>query len=308
METNSIKGKKILITGITGFIGNNLAKRLSKSGAIVYGISKTKKGKNILKSNILDYAKINRFIKESKIDSCIHLAGEALVELGQKYPYNVFKTNIVGTLNTLEAGRKNKLEKIIIASTSHVYGKNTVPYFERYTPKPSRPYETSKACADLVAQSYADSYSLPVLIPRFVNVYGPGDMNFDRLIPKTVRQVLQNKTPLMWGGDALRNYLFIEDAIDAYICLLKVDISEIGKNRIFNFGSNSIISVRELIEKIIRLAGKKLQIKSVRKGRENEIKSQYVSLRKTKMLLKWSAKTDIETGLNKTIAWYSNIL
>lgn len=308
METNSIKGKKILITGITGFIGNNLAKRLSKSGAIVYGISKTKKGKNIFKSNILDYAKINRFIKESKIDSCIHLAGEALVELGQKYPYNVFKTNIVGTLNTLEAGRKNKLEKIIIASTSHVYGKNTVPYFERYTPKPSRPYETSKACADLVAQSYADSYSLPVLIPRFVNVYGPGDMNFDRLIPKTVRQVLQNKTPLMWGGDALRNYLFIEDAIDAYICLLKVDISEIGKNRIFNFGSNSIISVRELIEKIIRLAGKKLQIKSVRKGRENEIKSQYVSLRKTKMLLKWSAKTDIETGLNKTIAWYSNIL
>ncbi len=227
---NSIKGKKILITGITGFVGSNLAKRLSTLGASVYGISRSVENKRIKKLNILHYKSIQGLIEQLNVNICIHLAADSLVEKGQKKPYEVFTTNIQGTLNILESSRINKVEKIIIASTSHVYGKNKVPYFERYAARPSRPYETSKTCTDLIAQSYAETYKLPVLIPRFVNIYGPGDLNFGRLIPRTIKSVLLEKSPKMWGGDALRDYLYIDDAIDAYIALINLPKDKVKQN------------------------------------------------------------------------------
>ena len=200
MRDKFFKNKRILITGITGFVGKNLAKVLEDLGGDVYGISRTINNKKILKTDIVDYNKVDTFIGEKKISICFHLAGESLVEMGQKDPYNVFKVNTQGTLNIIESGRKHKLEKIIIASTAHVYGKNRVPYFEGYIPRPSRPYETSKACTDLIAQSYADTFKLPILIPRFVNIYGPGDLNFNRLIPKTIKSILLHQSPHRWGG------------------------------------------------------------------------------------------------------------
>ena len=184
MKTDSIRDKRILITGVTGFVGSALKKQLGLLGAVVFGISRSvNNDKKNLRANILDYDTVNNFIKNSRIQICFHLASESLVESGQSDPYQTFKINTEGTLNILESARNNKLEKVIIASTSHVYGKNKVPYLESYTPRPTRPYETSKACTDIIAQSYAESFDLPVLIPRFVNIYGPGDLNFQRLIP-----------------------------------------------------------------------------------------------------------------------------
>src|SRR3989344_8782410 len=209
MQVNSTKGKNILITGITGFIGKALAKRLKSQGANVFGISRSIKGdKENLKANILDYPVIDKFIKDSDIDICFHLASASLVEEGQTHPYQTFKVNTEGTLNILESARNNNLEKVIIASTSHVYGKNKIPYFESYMPRPTRPYETSKACTDIIAQSYSKSFNLPILIPRFVNIYGPGDLNFQRLIPKTIKSVLGNSEPKMWGGKGGCGYFF----------------------------------------------------------------------------------------------------
>lgn len=228
MQADSIEGKRVLITGVTGFVGKALEKRLGELGAKVFGISRSiNNDKKNLRANILDYSTINNFIIDSKIQICFHLASESLVEAGQKDPYLTFKINIEGTLNILESARKNNLEKIIIASTSHVYGKNKVPYLESYMPRPTRPYETSKACTDIMAQSYAESFYLPVLIPRFVNIYGPGDLNFQRLIPKTIKSVLGGLSPTMWGGEAIRDYLFIDDAIDAYLLLAKINISKL---------------------------------------------------------------------------------
>lgn len=309
MKTVQLRGKRILITGITGFVGSNLAKKLRSLGAIVYGISRSlASDKTNLRANMLDYSVISNFIKDSKIQICFHLAGESLVELGQNDPYHTFKINTEGTLNILEIARKNALEKIIVASTAHVYGNNKLPYLEEYTPKPSRPYETSKACTDLIAQSYADSFYLPVLLPRFVNIYGPGDLNFQRLIPKTIKAVFSNTTPKMWGGKAIRDYLFIDDAINAYILLAKIDMSLIGNNRIFNFGSDSKISVENLINKIINLSGKKITIEKIEGGRVSEIRSQYVSFRKSTKLLGWRPKTTLEEGLRKTLRWYEKYL
>ncbi|MEK7533821.1 MAG: NAD-dependent epimerase/dehydratase family protein [Patescibacteria group bacterium] len=309
MQADSIEGKRVLITGVTGFVGKALEKRLGELGAKVFGISRSiNNDKKNLRANILDYSTINNFIIDSKIQICFHLASESLVEAGQKDPYLTFKINIEGTLNILESARKNNLEKIIIASTSHVYGKNKVPYLESYMPRPTRPYETSKACTDIMAQSYAESFYLPVLIPRFVNIYGPGDLNFQRLIPKTIKSVLGGLSPTMWGGEAIRDYLFIDDAIDAYLLLAKINISKVGDNRVFNFGSSNMISVEDLIKKIIKISGKNLIIKKESIEREGEIVSQYVSFNKAIRVLGWNPKISLDEGLKRTVAWYSKFL
>ncbi len=298
--------KNILITGISGFVGTNLSHHLERLGYTVYGISRTKKDIRTMNLDILNFEKINEYIKRNKIDICIHLAGESIVEKGQSDPYSTFRINIDGTLNILESARNNKLDRIIIASSSHVYGKNRVPYYEGYTPRPSRPYETSKACVDLIAQSYADTYNLPVLIPRFVNIYGPQDVNYTRLIPKTIKSILSNESPEMWGGNAVRDYLYIDDAVNAFVALMKVDIAKVGKNRIFNFGTGSLTSVRDLMEKILRLSSSDLQIKKIEIQREDEIKNQYVSVSKAKKLLAWTPKVDIDKGLSLTFEWYKD--
>ncbi len=306
MKVNNLKDKRILITGINGFIGKALRDRLTSLGAIVFGISKSGSfNKQVLNSNILDYTAVNKFIKDSKIQICFHLASESLVEEGQLNPHETFKVNIGGTLNILESARKNKLEKVIIASTSHVYGKNKVPYAESYMPSPTRPYETSKACTDLIAQSYAKSFNLSILIPRFVNIYGPGDLHFQRLIPKTIKSVFEDLPPKMWGGKAIRDYLFIDDAIDAYLLLAKTEIKKVDENGVFNFGGNSIISVENLIKKIIKITGKNLKIKKVSDEREGEIDSQYVSFGKATKLLGWKPKINLDEGLKRTLTWYA---
>ena len=293
----SWKNKKVLITGVTGFVGANLFKKLEELGADTFGISRN--------LDITDFLKLNDFVKKNKISICFHLAAEALVEKGQNDPYQTFKTNIEGTFNILESSRLNKLERIVIASTAHVYGDNKAPYLEEYPPRPSRPYETSKACADLISQAYADTYDLPVLIPRFVNIYGPGDRNYNRLVPKTIISILNGGKPKMWGGDAKRQYLYIDDAIDAYIKLGEIDKTQIHKNRIYNFGEGYPISVRDLIEKIIKLSGKNFNIEMIQEERPNEISAQYVSSEKAKYYLNWLPKFSLDEGLLNTIEWYS---
>jgi len=306
---DSLKGKRILITGINGFIGSHLAAALVKKGAIVYGLSKnTSSSKKNLKANILNYSKLSDFVKKSKIQICFHLAAESIVESGQKNPHKTFKVNFDGALNVLECARINNLERTIIASTSHVYGRNRVPYFEGYMPRPTRPYETSKACIDLLAQSYAESFNLPVLIPRFTNIYGPGDRNFNRLIPKTIRTVLSDKSPEMWGGEAKRDYLYIDDAINAFTVLAEVNFSKVGENRVFNFGSSNIISVKDLIKKIIAASDKKLKINKIQEEREGEVKTQYVSWNKARKILGWEPKVDLDEGIRRTVAWYKDFL
>ena len=300
------ENKRVLVTGSTGFVGRHLSKRLTSLGAEVFGLARNAKGPNSLKVDILDFKIIDKLVKENRIDICFHLAGEALVEAGQHDPYNTFRTNVDGTLNVLEVSRRNNLERIIIASTSHVYGDNKVPFLESYTPKPSRPYETSKTCTDLIAQSYADAFSLPVLIPRFVNIYGPGDLNFNRLIPKTIKSILKGKSPEMWGGLARRDYLYVDDAVDAYIKLGELPKKLMEKNRIYNFGTGEIVSVKNLINKIIKLSGKKLSIKKVVDARPDEISSQYVSSEKARQVLGWKSKHKLDVSLEETIDWYQN--
>lgn len=304
MKSNFWKGKKVLVTGAGGFIGTTLSTKLQQLGAIVIAVSRTVRRQGIIAADVAIKHQIEPFFSSRNIFACFHLAGEALVEEGKESPYMTFKNNILGTLNILELSKMYHVSRIIVSSTVHVYGNARAPTTERISPRPSRPYETSKTCADLIAQSYADSYHLPVLIPRFVNIYGPGDMNFSRLIPKTIRSVLVGQDPTLWGGSAKRDYLFVDDAIQAFLLLSQIEDSILEKNRIFNFGTGDIISVRDLIQKIIQLSGVHTKIAAGKKGREQEIDVQYVTWKKAKKILGWQPTTQLEAGLVRTIGWY----
>lgn len=316
------KNKKILITGASGFVGSNLSKRLIAKGAKV--IAFTRNGINppsllilenlvgkiykVEKGSLLNFEKVNEVVSKNKIDYIFHLAAQPLIEVGRISPIETFDVNIRGTWNILEAARQNNVKKIVVASTTHVYGDNpNLPYKEEYFPQPSRPYETSKAVADLLAQSYADTYGLPVEIPRFVNLYGPGDFNFSRIVPKVILPLLKKENPEVWDLRAVRDFLYIDDAIDAYLVLVEKNLSSAKRVRVFNFGSGKPMSIIKLAQKILKVEADKslkLIIKGAPKEREKEIIKQYVSIAKARHLLGWEPKISLEKGLKKTIDWY----
>jgi CDP-glucose 4,6-dehydratase len=302
----SWRNDRVLITGATGFIGSHLMQSLKNLGASVIGLASEHVSDHIVKCDVRNLKELQDIFNKNEITMCFHLAGLAQVETGQHSPHPTFDINITGALNILECSRQFRVKKTILASTSHVYGENKVPYQEEYTPRPTRPYETSKACIDLLAMSYARTYRVPVYIARFVNIYGPGDLKFARLIPKTIRSVLKGESPEMWGGRAIRDYLYIDDAIAAYIKLGEIKNDEPEKEHIFNFGSSNLLSVRDIVERIIKYSDMNVKIHKIADLRENEIPVQYVSWKKAKKVLGWEPKVDFETGIKKALDWYKD--
>ncbi len=299
MEYQSLKGKTVLVTGASGFVGSHLARKLTSLGAVVVGASRS----NPHGIDVTNRETLASLIQK-KPSVIFHLAGEALVEKGQESPYDTFRTNVMGTLNVLELSRVYGIPRVIIASTAHVYGEGRPPFHEDSPPRPSRPYETSKAATDIIAQSYADSFNLPVVIPRFVNIYGPGDTNLTRLIPKTLTYLFSGKPVPMWGGTAKREYLYIDDAVEAYCMLAVMSEDKLEKNRIFNFGAGRPVAVVDVIRRIGKLAGLPVQIRRAKEGREDEILEQYVSWEKARQALGWEPRVSLDDGLMRTIAWY----
>lgn len=304
--------KSVFITGASGFVGSHLVRKLLQKKANVITLSK--RLTNIEKStsqesgSVEDFRKLKKIIRKNKIDIIFHLAAQPIVEVGRINPIQTFEINVRGTWNVLEAARQENVQKVIIASTAHVYGDNPrVPLKEEYFPQPSRPYETSKACADLLAQSFADTYNLPVEIPRFVNIYGPGDFNFERLIPKVIKSILKYGYLHVWDVGSIRDFLYIDDAISAYLILAEKQIPNIKRVRVFNFGTGKPISIHDLIEKIIKLTGGRtisIKTEEAPEERSNEIKNQYLSITKAKRELGWYPKISLEEGLKRTIKWY----
>lgn len=306
--------KFVLITGATGFIGIHLVNKLLVERAKVFTLGPTKR-KDISRlkqelGSVENFEKINSLIRDNKIDIIFHLAAQPIVEVGQTNPIKTFEVNIKGTWNVLEAARENSVQKVIVASTVHVYGDNPkLPFKEEYFPQPSRPYETSKACADLLAQVYADTYNLPVEIPRFVNIYGPGDYNFSRLIPKVMKDILEGKNPHIWDVGSVRDFLYIDDAIRAYMMLAEKDLPKTKRGRVINFGTGKPINIVDLVEKIIIISKKNdisVKTENTPSNRSNEIRKQYVSIKKAKKELNWSPETLLDVGLLKTFEWYKN--
>lgn len=318
-----IKNKIILVTGCFGFVAQHLIYKLLSNKNIVVGIYNRKyqmeifdnkifkKNKKfiVFKGDIRNKSFINKLIRLYEFDLCFHLAAISQVLDSNKNPIETFDVNLFGTINILEAIRKNKSKtKIIFSSSDKVYGDNKdLPYTENTSLNALNPYDASKASADIIARTYAHTFKLEICVTRFVNIYGPGDVNWNRLIPGVIRQIIFKKKPIIRSnGKFLRDYLFIDDVIDGYIKIANKFYNKNSKinGMAFNFGSKKPHSVVNVVEKINLILNKNKKNYVIKNISKNEIKDQYSTYNLANKYLNWSPKTSLEKGLLLSINWY----
>lgn len=294
-------------------------KELIEQGANVTGLvrdhvpqSNLYQGEHIKKMSIVrgsleDLAVIERALGEYEIDTVFHLAAQAIVGVANRNPISTFEANILGTWNILEACRKHPLiKRIIVASSDKAYGdQENLPYDENMPLQGKHPYDVSKSCADLISHTYFHTYGLPVCITRCGNLYGGGDLNFNRIIPQTIQLVLNGEAPeIRSDGTFVRDYFYIEDAVQAYLLLAEKMEENNLAGEAFNFSNEIQLTVLELVEKILKKMNSNLKPKVLNQG-SNEIKHQYLSAEKARKLLNWTPAYTIDEGLEKTIEWYT---
>lgn len=317
------KNKNVFITGCTGFIGCWLTKELVESGAKVTGLVRDvvpqsaffqfnlNKKINIVTGKLDNLQLLKRIISEYEIDTVFHLAAQTQVEIAHQNPLSTFETNIMGTCNILEACRTSGLhiKRIVVASTDKAYGEQAkLPYTENAPLQGIYPYDASKSCTDLIAYSYFKTYQLPVCITRCGNVYGPGDLNFKRLIPGTILSVLKNQ-PIIIRSDGTfkRDYFYVKDTVNAYLTLANGMENLNLSGEAFNFSSGIPISVIDMTHKILDVFGKKDYPIKILGEAKYEIKDQYLSNQKAYKKLNWKPKYTIENALQETIDSFTSL-
>lgn len=314
------RDKKVLVTGCTGIIGSWLTIKLVKEGAGVVGIIRDHVGysnlqqENMLKhinaayGDITDFNFVTRVLAEYEIDTVFHLAAQTIVNIANRSPLSTYESNIKGTWTILEACRLSPtVERVVVASSDKAYGQQEqLPYVEEHPLMGKHPYDVSKSCADLIAQSYHHTYRLPVAISRLSNVYGGGDLNFNRIVPGSIKSVLENRSPVIRSdGSPLREYLYIEDAVEAYLMLAENLHRPDVTGQAFNFAPHRPYSVLEIVQAIINVSGRDLE-PDVR-GRTTlpgEIEHQYSDSIKARNILGWYPRWELNQGLAKTLEWY----
>lgn len=315
----SWKDKSVLVTGCTGLLGSWLCKELIAKGANVTGIVRDWVPRSILftedllkqintvRGEVEDFQKIERTLNEYEVEIVFHLAAQTIVQIANRNPLSTFRTNIGGTWNVLEASRRvPTVKKIILASSDKAYGQqDRLPYNENDPLRGTYPYDVSKSCADMIARAYFVTYGLPVCVTRCGNFYGGGDLNFNRIVPGTIRSVLQGENPrIRSDGTYIRDYFYIKDAVLAYIHLAeKMDEPSI-LGEAFNFSDELHITALDLVKKIIHLMGRDDLEPRVLGTAKNEIKSQYLSAAKARVVLGWRPRYTLDEGLKETIEWY----
>jgi len=318
MDKVDWKNRKVLVTGADGFIGSHLAKALVNKGAEVITIVRDIKKKsnidvldlngkiNVIHGDLINFSDCERAVNEYDVDFCFHIAAQAIVGPANRSPLSTFESNIKGTWNILEACRISKTIKgVIFASSDKAYGQQEkLPYTEESPLIGYYPYDASKACGEILARSYFMTYGLPLAITRNANTYGPADMNNSRIIPDVICKLINGDEPVIRSdGSPKRDYMYIQDAVDAYILLAENLNREDVVGQAFNFGTGKPVSVLELYNKIIEIMGKNVKPKVLGEAK-NEIDNQYLDSSKAKRILGWETKFDIDSGLKETIDWY----
>lgn len=310
-----------LVTGATGLVGGWLVKRLFESGADVVCVIRdwvplsnlilngVVDRVTVVRGDVCDQELMERVMGEYEIDTVIHLAAQAIVGTGNRNPISTFESNIRGTWVTLEACRRSPLvRQIVMASSDKAYGhQEQLPYTEMTELRGRHPYDVSKSCADLIAQAYAATYDLPVAITRCGNFYGGGDLNWNRLVPGTIRSVLNGERPVIRSdGNSIREFLYVENAVSAYLMLA----AALGRDprlrgEAFNFGHGKPWTVLELVREILRICKREDLDPDVRADAKNEIPSQYLDSTKAMNALGWRPQVTLAEGLERTVAWYT---
>ncbi len=329
-ETSAVEGlgvnrfwldRPIFVTGATGLIGGWLVKRLIEQGADIVCLvrdwipqsefvraSLVEKVKTV-RGEVQDQALIERTLGEYEIDTVIHLAAQTIVGIANRNPVSTFEANITGTWSLLEACRRSPaVKQIVVASSDKAYGDHDVLPYEEDAPLQGRhPYDVSKSCADLIAQTYGSTYGLPVAITRCGNFYGGGDLNWNRIVPGTIRSVLRGQRPVIRSdGRFVRDYFYAEDGALANMVLAeRLARNPDLRGHAFNFSNEIQVTVSELVERLLTLMDSDLE-PEVRNEASNEIRHQYLSAAKARKLLDWQPSFSLDEGLRQTIDWYKD--
>ncbi|MEG4119722.1 GDP-mannose 4,6-dehydratase [Microcoleus sp. N9_B4] len=317
------RDRSVFVTGCTGLLGSWLVAELVRRGARVTGLIRDWVPKsrlyteewdqqiNIVRGCVQDLPTLKRAINEYEVDTVFHLAAQSIVGVGNREPLDTFETNIKGTWNLLEACRQiGGVSRVVVASSDKAYGDQLVlPYDEKTPLQGEHPYDVSKSCADLICRTYYVSYGVPVCITRCGNFYGGGDLNFNRIVPDTIRSTLRDKQVVLRSdGSYIRDYFYVKDGVLAYLHLAEqMDRREIW-GEAFNFSNELQIPVLEMVRKILELMNKTHLEPIILNQAKNEIKHQYLSAEKARTLLDWKPQYSIEEGLSEAIQWYDKFL
>lgn len=317
------KDRSVLVTGGTGLLGSWLVSRLLEAEASVVCLirdwvpqselvrTRQIEQVNTVRGDINDRDLIERALGEYEVEVAFHLAAQTIVGIANRNPVSTFSTNIGGTWNILEACRRSpKVKSIVVASSDKAYGEQEhLPYDESMPLQGRHPYDVSKSCADLISQTYAASYNLPVAITRCGNFYGGGDLNWNRVVPGTIRSVLRGERPVIRSdGKFVRDYFYIEDGAAAYMLLAERLFSDSTLNgQAFNFSNESQIDVRQLVDLILKKMNSSLRPEILNQA-SNEIRHQFLSAEHARAVLDWHPQFSLDAGLDRTLAWYREFL
>ena len=308
-----------LVTGATGLLGSWLTARLVAAGADVVALvrdwvpqsdlvrAKIVDQVKVVRGDVRDQPLLERALGEYEIDTVFHLAAQTIVGIANRNPISTFETNIGGTWSLLEACRRSpNVKQIVLASSDKAYGDQAeLPYSEAMPLQGQHPYDVSKSCADLLAHTYAATYQLPAAITRCGNFYGGGDLNWNRIVPGTIRSILRGQRPVIRSdGNFVRDYFYVEDGAAAYMLLAeKLAVHPELRGEAFNFSNELQITVLELTQRILKLMQSALT-PDIRNEASHEIRHQYLSAAKAHHVLGWLPLFTLEQGLELTIRWY----
>ena len=317
-------GKRVLVTGATGMVGAWLTRWLVDAGAYTVAfISDTDPQSELIRSDYINrvavmngrlenYDDIERAINNQEVDTIFHLGAQPIVGAADRSPRHTFESNIQGTWNLLDSARvlNGLVKRIIIASSDKAYGTQPVlPYTEDMSLNGDHPYEVSKSCTDLISTTYARTYGLPVTIARCGNIYGGGDLNWNRIVPGTFRSLLRGEQPILRSdGTFIRDYLHVDDIVSAYLLLGEsTDKPELAGQG-FNFSDESPLTVMQIYKAICEAAGKPDEKPNILNAAAGEIKDQYLDSTKAHQVLGWHASVSLSEGLSKSFDWYKTLL
>lgn len=318
------RGRRVLVTGATGMVGSWLVKDLLAGGAYVVALIRDwnpqtellRSGDvtkvSVVSGTVEDVKVLERAITEHETDTVFHLAAQTIVGTARRAPLATFEANIRGTYNLLEACRRQRdlVQRVVVASSDKAYGEaETLPYTEDTQLDARFPYDVSKSCADLIARSYYATYGLPVGIARCGNVYGGGDLNWSRIVPGTIRSFLNGERPIIRSdGTYLRDYIYVRDVAQAYMCLAAGLNDPKLHGQAFNFSTEAPLSVLEMVNAIQQLMDCGRLSPVILSCAEGEIRNQHLSAAKARAMLRWEPFSDLTHGLEETIGWYHGFL
>ncbi|MEA2196502.1 MAG: hypothetical protein QOJ25_553 [Solirubrobacteraceae bacterium] len=319
MEAVELSSRRVLVTGAYGLLGGWLTAALVEGGARVTVVRRDEQPRSalvltgleawvdVVHGDICTEGLVERALAEYEVDTVFHLAAQTIVPTANRSPVSTFETNIRGTWTLLEACRRHGAERVVVASSDKAYGAHDeLPYREDYALQPVYPYDVSKAATDLIARSYWHTWGVPVAVTRFANLYGGGDVNGSRLVPEAVAAALAGRAPVVRSdGSPERDFLYVEDAVDAYLAIGDALGRGDGRGEAFNAGGGRPHRVLDVVRLICRLAGTEVEPDVRGQGTPaGEIDRQWVDATKLRALTGWAPKIELEDGLRRTIAWY----